>query len=77
MLAIVIPKETTMDRRHNWKSEISTVAKLRAAQRETLLVQKELLSQEIHSLTMAEIRSDKYVQLKRQEAELVAKLAAL
>lgn len=66
-----------MDRRNNWKSELSVNAKQRAAQREALIVEKELLSKEIHGLTMAEVRSDKYTQLKRKQAEILAQLATL
>lgn len=66
-----------MDRRHNWKEDIGKAAHARSEKRKALLVEKELLDREIHSLTIAEVRSDKYVQLKLRQAETIAKLATL
>jgi hypothetical protein len=66
-----------MDRRSNWKSEISEEVKMRARTRQGLIVEKDAISREIHSLTMEEVRSDRYVQLKCRQAEIMAKLATL
>jgi len=65
------------EQRKNWKENIGKAAKRKADKRTALLVQKDLVSRQIHALTMDEIRSDLYVGLKKQEREIVAELATL
>lgn len=66
-----------MDRRNNWKEELGKAAQLRAARRQELIVEKDLLSQRLQNLTIEERKSQLYNQLKREQAEIVAQLATL
>jgi hypothetical protein len=67
----------TIEKRKNWKQEVAENTKAKMAARQALMVEKELLSDQIHSLTMAEVRSDLYVQLKARQREILAELATL
>lgn len=66
-----------MDRRNKWKECLSKQAGAKQKRRQKLLEQKDILSERIHKLTIEEIRSPLYCDLKNQQAEIIAKLATL
>lgn len=67
----------SQDRRQNWKENLSEAAKARAKKRDNLLLEKERISEQIKALSIEQIKSPAYDELKRKQGEIVAKLATL
>lgn len=65
------------ERRSNWKQEVAENTAVRRAKRQALMVEKELVSEQLQRLTIAERRSSKYDQLKARQREVLAELAML
>lgn len=65
------------ERRINWKDALTKSAGEKQERRQKLLEQKDSLSEQIHNLTIEQVRSSLYSDLKKQQAEIIATLAAL
>lgn len=65
------------DRRQNWKENLSEAAKAKSEKRKELLLQKERISEQIRKMSIEEIKSPAYDEMKRKQGEIIAKLATL
>lgn len=67
----------TNNRRRNWKQALANHSQEKEKQRQDLLTQLEANRTTVRGMTMEEVRSDAYLQLMRERAQIMTNLALL